>query len=125
MKEQFKGFYSLSDDDYGELWRNATFILDTNVLLNLYRYREDTTKQLIDVIEKLKGRVWIPYHVALEYQRNRLKVIGSQNSKFSSVKKVVQDGAASIQNDLDRLQLKKTSLNNRTRVIYRRDKCNY
>lgn len=107
MKEQFKGFYSLSDDDYDELWKNATFILDTNVLLNLYRYREDTTKQLINVIEQLKGRIWIPYHVALEYQRNRLKVIGNQNSKFSSVKKVVQDGAASIQNDLDRLQLKK------------------
>ena len=107
MKEQFKGFYSLNDDEYRELWKNATFILDTNVLLNLYRYREDTTEQLIKVIEQLKGRIWIPYHVALEYQRNRLKVIGSQNGKFSEVKKVVQKGATSIQNDLDSLQLKK------------------
>ncbi|TOP03383.1 hypothetical protein CGH23_24350, partial [Vibrio parahaemolyticus] len=52
-------------------------------------------------------RVWIPYHVALEYQRNRLKVIGSQNSKFSEVKKVVQKGTNTIKSDLDTLQLKK------------------
>ncbi|HCG8266073.1 TPA: DUF4935 domain-containing protein [Vibrio parahaemolyticus] len=107
MKDQFKGFYSLDEDEYIELWNNATFILDTNVLLNLYRYREDTTEQLIKVIEQLKGRVWIPYHVALEYQRNRLKVIGSQNSKFSEVKKVVQKGTNTIKSDLDTLQLKK------------------
>ncbi|WP_373273638.1 PIN-like domain-containing protein, partial [Vibrio parahaemolyticus] len=49
MKDQFKGFYSLDEDEYIELWNNATFILDTNVLLNLYRYREDTTEQLIKV----------------------------------------------------------------------------
>lgn len=35
MKEQFKGYYNLSNSEFEELWDNAIFIFDTNVLLNL------------------------------------------------------------------------------------------
>jgi hypothetical protein len=107
MKNEFKGFYSLQEKEFKHLWENACFVFDTNVLLNLYRYQESTTEQLIKVLEHLKDRIWIPYHVALEYQRNRLKVIASQNSKFSEVRKVVIKGTSSIKGDLDNLNLKK------------------
>ena len=107
MKNEFRGFYSLKENEFKHLWENACFVFDTNVLLNLYRYQESTTEQLIKVLEHLKDRIWIPYHVALEYQRNRLKVIASQNSKFSEVKKVVSKGTSSLKGDLDNLNLKK------------------
>ncbi|WP_226649274.1 PIN domain-containing protein [Microbulbifer variabilis] len=107
MRDEFKGFYGLQEDEYKKLWGEAVFVFDTNVLLSLYRYQETTTTQLIAVIEKLKERVWIPYHVALEYQRNRLDVIASQNNKFSEVRKVVSNGTSAIKNELDGLSLKK------------------
>ena len=107
MKNKFKGFYSLQEEQFKHLWKNAVFVFDTNVLLNLYRYQESTTEQLIKVIDHLKDRVWIPYHVGLEYQRNRLKVIAGQNAKFSEVKKVINKGTSSLKGELDNLNLKK------------------
>ncbi|MBB6342042.1 hypothetical protein HNP49_002210 [Pseudomonas fluvialis] len=107
MQDEFKGFYSLENEDFKHLWKNAFFVFDTNVLLNFYRYQESTTKQLIKVIEQLKERVWIPYHVALEYQRNRLKVIANQNAKFSEVRKVIEKGTSTLKGELDNLNLKK------------------
>lgn len=107
MKNEFKGFYSLQEEQFKHLWENAVFVFDTNVLLNLYRYQESTTEQLIKVIEYLKDRVWIPYHVGLEYQRNRLKVIAGQNAKFSEVRKVINKGTSSLKGELDNLNLKK------------------
>ncbi|QFU23754.1 DUF4935 domain-containing protein [Shewanella eurypsychrophilus] len=107
MKNEFNGFYGLQEQEVKHLWENAHFVFDANVLLNLYRYQESTTKQLIDVIERFKDRVWVPYHVALEYQRNRLKVIASQHSKFSEVKKVVNSCTSTMQGELNKLQLSK------------------
>lgn len=107
MKDEFKGFYSLNESERRVLWDKAVFVFDANVLLNLYRYQESTTEQLLFVIDKLKDRVWIPYHVALEYQRNRLKVISDQNVKFSDVSAIVKKGSASIRTGLDNLNLRK------------------
>lgn len=107
MKNEFRGFYSLEESELKKLWENACFVFDTNVLLNLYRYHENTTEQLIGVLEQLKDRIWIPYHVALEYQRNRLTVIATQNSKFSEVRKLVSKGTSSINIELENLNLKK------------------
>jgi hypothetical protein len=53
MKDEFKGFYKLDEAEFKCLWENAVFVFDTNVLLNLYRYQESTTGQLIKVIEQL------------------------------------------------------------------------
>lgn len=52
-------------------------------------------------------RFWIPYHVALEFQRNRLSVMAEQNSKFAEVKSVIEKFRTGLKNDLDKLQLKK------------------
>ncbi|MDH5651785.1 MAG: PIN domain-containing protein [Gammaproteobacteria bacterium] len=107
MKNKFKGFYSHSNSEFSEIWKNAVIVFDANVLLNLYRYQVSTTEQLLNVIESVKDRIWIPYHVALEYQRNRLKVIAEQNEKFSEVKNIVSKGVSSLRKELDSLNLKK------------------
>ena len=75
MKNLFKSFYKLNKDEYKTLWQDAIFIFDTNILLNLYRYQSSTRDELLKVIEQLTSRIWIPNHVALEFQRNRLHVI--------------------------------------------------
>ncbi|NTF92616.1 PIN-like domain-containing protein [Rhizobium rhizogenes] len=83
MRNKFPGYYKLTDFDL--LWKEATFVLDTSVLLNLYRYPNKAKEQTIATLGKLKERLWIPYHVALEFQRNRLNVIHQQNSEFEVV----------------------------------------
>ncbi|WP_394147473.1 PIN domain-containing protein [Shewanella atlantica] len=107
MKEVFKGYYDLGDDGFTSLWENAILIFDTNVLLNLYRYQSSTRDALLKVMETLEGRVWIPYHVGLEFQRNRLKVIAEQHKRFSEVRGIVSKSVSGMQNEFDGLQLKK------------------
>jgi len=107
MKDLFNGYYRLTKEDFDSLWGNAVFVFDTNVLLNLYRYQSSTRDSLFTVIERLAERVWIPYHVGLEFQRNRLKVIAAQHKRYSEVQNIVTESISSMQSELDGLQLKK------------------
>jgi hypothetical protein len=107
LKNQFKSFYKLNKDEYQKLWENALFVFDTNILLNLYRYQSSTRDELLKVIEKLSQRVWIPNHVALEFQRNRLSVIAEQHKRYSEVRNIVSKSITGMQNELEGLQLKK------------------
>ncbi|MDV7767744.1 PIN-like domain-containing protein, partial [Peribacillus sp. CSMR9] len=64
------GHYQFSDEEKKELWENATFVVDTNILINFYKYSsKESTKSLLDILKKLKqdNRLWIPHQVALEY----------------------------------------------------------
>ena len=78
-KDPFKifspGFYRPSEDEFLTLWERGFFVLDSNVLLNLYRYPETARRDFLNVLKKIKERIWVPHQVILEFQRNRLGVI--------------------------------------------------
>ncbi|RKQ29322.1 PIN-like domain-containing protein [Oceanobacillus halophilus] len=70
MKEQFIGFIGYSEEEKKELWEQALFVIDTNILINFYKYTsESSTKILFDILKWLKDekRLWVPYQVGLEY----------------------------------------------------------
>lgn len=107
MKHLFPGYYRPTDDEFAALWKEATFVFDTNVLLNLYRFQEQTRDKLVDCIEGLSDRIWLPYQVALEYQRNRLVVIAEQKRKFRQVQTAVESNIKKLHDELTDLQLEK------------------
>ncbi|MDY7528145.1 MULTISPECIES: PIN-like domain-containing protein [unclassified Cryobacterium] len=90
MKSQFRGYYPPSTDEYATLWAEGTVILDTNSLLNLYRYSEGTGLQFLNVLEDLKERLWIPAQVAREFLENRLGVIHEQTSAYEKVREALE-----------------------------------
>lgn len=100
MKEVLKEYYS---PDYEELWDNCTFIFDTSVLLNLYRFNDETKEIFLDVIEKIGERKWIPYQVGYEYHNNRINVIKEINDKAEELKAGVEKDIANIENKLKTL----------------------
>ena len=63
MKDLFPGYYRPSEDEFSDLWKNCVFILDTNVLLNLYRYSEKYRNDFIKVLHKIETRLWILHQV--------------------------------------------------------------
>ncbi len=75
MKEHFKSYYRPDPAVFKNLWDKCTFVLDTSVLLDLYRYSKETREELFQLLENISSRIWIPHHVALEYQQNRANVI--------------------------------------------------
>src|SRR5664279_341625 len=92
--------------EYKDAWSKGLFVFDTNVLLNLYRYHKDTREELLKIIDKLSDRIWIPFHVALEFQRNRLTVIATQNNLFSKVRSVVESSRENLEAKMNELQIK-------------------
>ena len=78
MRKQFSGFYPPTGEELAGLWDDGLVVLDTNALLNLYRYSDTTSSEFLEVLRILGNRLWIPYQVAFEFQRRRLDVIAEQ-----------------------------------------------
>lgn len=107
MRKTFFGYYRLSEDEFAELWEKCVFILDANVLLNLYRYPKEARDDLIRILKGVSDRLWVPHQAALEYQQNRLDVIAEQVSVFQKVRSYLRKSKADLEKNLDGLQLDK------------------
>jgi hypothetical protein len=78
VKELFRGYYRLQDEEINKIWETGFISLDTNVLCNFYRYSEETRNELFKAIAEYSGQLWLPYHVASEFHKNRPGVISEQ-----------------------------------------------
>lgn len=84
MKNLFPGHFIKDEKAHKDLWAKCIFVFDANILLNLYRYSEETKTTFLQILELLKERTWIPYQVAHEFIENRLKVIDEQQEKYTT-----------------------------------------
>lgn len=87
MKSVFPGFYNPSDDALNEAWKDegTLFVFDTSTLLNLYGYAVQTRADFFSILNLLSDKIWIPYHVGLEYQCRRLGVVRDEKAIFNKV----------------------------------------
>jgi predicted nucleic acid-binding protein len=81
MKDKFPGHFSTTSSKE-QIWENCIFVFDTNILLNLYRYSDETRTLFTKTLEGLRDRIWIPHRVAAEYLENRLDVIYEQQEEY-------------------------------------------
>jgi PIN domain-containing protein len=107
MRDRFFGYYQPSEEELSNLWRECTFVLDANVLLNLYRYPDKARDDLIKALEAVRDRVWIPHYAALEYQRNRPGVVAGQKARFGEVKQILSSVIPDLERELAGLELEK------------------
>lgn len=82
LGERYPGYQTLSEGDFAAAWRDGRVVLDTNVLLGLYRYDLATRNELLRVLRIVSERLWMPYQVGLEYNRQRLSVISGEKRAF-------------------------------------------
>lgn len=82
MRKKFPGYYKPTAEEFEQLWKTAIIVLDTNVLLDLYRYSDETVIVLLETISNLSNRIFIPYQVSLEYHRNLNDVISTQIENY-------------------------------------------
>lgn len=100
MRNLFRGYYRPIAVEFSELWMHSTVILDTNVLLNLYRYSSETRDSLLNILDALRDRLWVPNQVALEFHKNRLRVINDQAGAYNEIVSAVDQYGKQIENDL-------------------------
>lgn len=80
MKNDFIWYFRPDDAETKRIWKTGLLTLDANVLLDLYRYHENTRNSILRSLDSFKGRLWISNKTAEEFFRNRGKVIvGSSN----------------------------------------------
>ena len=82
MKDLFSWRLRLSDTDFITLWESATFVFDTNFLLDLYRVSRSTSEDFLKILERLQDRIWLPYQVASEFLSRREEIIDSEAASF-------------------------------------------
>lgn len=82
MRKQFVEYYDLSEKQIKHIWENSLIILDTNVLLNLYRYNDDARNEFLKVLEAYNDRLWIPYQVGLEFHSRRKEIIRKHSAAY-------------------------------------------
>lgn len=100
MKNNFYEYYRPSNEEFSQLWKNCLFVLDANVLLNIYRYTPPTRQTLIEIFTNISDRLWVPYQAALEYQQNRLDVINHQMSAYGKIQDVLNKNKNRLISDL-------------------------
>jgi len=82
MKQEFVWYFRPDIEETKQLWKDGLLTLDANVLLDLYRYHENTRNSILRSIESFKGRLWLSHQTAEEFFRNRAKVIVGSSAGF-------------------------------------------
>lgn len=113
MIEGFEGYYP---PNFDKLWEKALFVFDTNVLLDLFRYSPKTRKELLDILEKLGDRIWIPHQFFYEYHRNKMTVRSTIAGAYRETKKQVEECKGNTLEQMHSLANSLKNLNNRTGV---------
>lgn len=110
MRAEFPGYYPPTEEDYKSLLDEATIVLDTNVLLDLYRLPDQSRSELVETIEKISDQLWIPFQVALEFQRSRLNVIFSERKRTEDVLSSMQRITDELRDKINNLQIEKRDI---------------
>ena len=103
LKDMFPGNYRPTNGDFKEMWENCVFVLDSNVLLNLYEYSCETSEELQKIFKYISDadRLWIPHQSALEYHRNRVGVVVKKTSEYKKLISSLREIKKQFQNKLN------------------------
>jgi hypothetical protein len=102
MRNLFPGYYRPTEEEFSVLWRECVFAFDANVLLNVYRYSQATSEKFLEILGRLRDRIWLPHQAALEYQENRLGVISNQHKPYEDIPKRLNALLVQMRNDYPR-----------------------
>jgi hypothetical protein len=110
MKKLFPGFYPPSEEQYKRLWNSSLVVVDTNVLLDLYRLPTTAREEFLSVLNLLQDRLWIPYQVALEFQKRRLTVIAAERRSTESILESARGLVSELRSKVEALEIDKRGL---------------
>ncbi|MFB7255726.1 PIN domain-containing protein [Streptomyces nojiriensis] len=108
----FSGFVTPTPEDWKSALGGGTVVVDTNVLLNLYRYSNDARDAFLSVFSTLGFRLWVPNQVMSEFWRNRESAIEDPRKQLDQSKNALRDDLGKATEKL-RAWANRVSLNRR------------
>lgn len=91
MKNTFREFARLSTDELKALWAEAIIVFDTNILLNLYEYSQNTCDAVFEIMEKLNSQLWLPYKIGEEFYTKRISKIYTHNKSCDKIINLIDE----------------------------------
>lgn len=79
-----------TEADRRAFFTSALIVLDTNVLLDLYRYTPAARSEILAALQLTAPRLWLPYQVGLEFVSSRRGVIADRTDKLRKARAQVQ-----------------------------------
>jgi len=104
MKNKFDWCLNPTKEELDVAWKGGILTVDTNVLLDLYRYHEDTRNSLVQSLQKFEGKKWLSHQAATEFFRNRAKVIISSEKAFKQAQEETEKLSASLDTAVNQLK---------------------
>ena len=98
----FESYRVLSSAEIKLALQSGMVALDTNVLLNLYRYNDQTVDDLLGVARAAADRLFVPHQVVREFWRNRQSVIASLGSASKDAQGALAKNATSTKDAISR-----------------------
>jgi hypothetical protein len=87
---------------------DALIVLDTNVLLDLYRYSPGARNQVLAALRLVKPRLWLPYQVSWEFIRSRRSAVADRTERLQKAKnqldRRLRDAWSNVQNAADEVK---------------------
>lgn len=102
IQETFEWAIPISDEEKSKIWEKAILTVDTNVLLDLYRFHPETTEQILNGIKSFQGRVWLSHQVASEFFKNRNKVILDAEKNLIAGKEKINSLSKEVESTLNK-----------------------
>jgi predicted nucleic acid-binding protein len=99
LTDVLRGYVFPDENRIKSIWAEADFCLDTNVLLDVYRYTDENRAAFLKLLKAIKGRLFVPNRVAVEFARNRVAVIRGHFGPQRIIRSRLDDAAKDIQNE--------------------------
>lgn len=96
LKKYFPGYYQPDSDELKVIWDSGLVILDTNALLNLFRYTPKTRDDFVTVLRGIEHQLWLPHQVGAEFHRRRLDVVQQQTEAYTEVRNAVESAKQAV-----------------------------
>jgi len=101
MREMFRAYYQPTPGEMSRLWNEGLVILDTNALLNLFRYSGRTREDFFKALVAKMNSLWIPHQVGLEFHRRRITIINHQSKAFGDIEAALTKARGQAENALN------------------------
>lgn len=91
----------ISIDDFKQIRTTRHLIvLDTNILLELYRQPANISLDVIEALKKVVDNLFIPRQVYDEYLKNYQTVCGGEKKKYQKVRRELLESIRKLQDDI-------------------------
>lgn len=100
MKDKVWEYLIAPSRDKIQTWEECIFVVDADILLNLYRYTAEARNALFRSMETVKDNLWLPYYAAFDFARRRCDVIYETLEKYNEIQKKVDQHLKSFAKDL-------------------------